>query len=54
VNHEDVAIELARIVRECEAAVIARIASRQLGEAFQDFPRESLSRANEENEECTI
>jgi len=32
--HEDLIIELARIVRECEQAVDRRIRSRQLGEAW--------------------
>ena len=33
-NYEDITIEMARIERECYARVRAKIASRQLGEAW--------------------
>lgn len=43
-NHEDVALELARIVRECEAAVSAKLRACQLGEAFVDLPKNNLEK----------
>ncbi len=33
-NYEDIAIEMSRIERECYARVCAKIAARQLGEAW--------------------
>jgi hypothetical protein len=35
---DDIAIEMARLVREAEAAVAAKLAARQLGELFYDLP----------------
>lgn len=38
-TYEDIALEVARLVRESEAKVKARIASRQLGEAWVGIPQ---------------
>jgi hypothetical protein len=35
---DDLTLELSRIVREAEAAVIAKLAARNEGEAFKDLP----------------
>lgn len=37
---DEIAIEMARVVRECEERVAARIASQQLGELFADIDEE--------------
>jgi hypothetical protein len=41
---DDAALEMARLVRECEEAVRRKLAARQLGELFYDLqqqPKES-------------
>ena len=37
-TYDDIILEVARIEREARAAVLAKIASRQLGEAWKGLP----------------
>ncbi len=39
--HEDILIEVSRFMRECEQAVLDKIASQQIGECFADIEGES-------------
>jgi hypothetical protein len=41
IQPDDTALEMARLVRECEERVRAKLAARQLGELFYDLPTES-------------
>lgn len=34
----DTTLEMAKLVRECEEAIRAKLAARQLGELFRDLP----------------